>query len=1054
MTRSPFAYTSILFVLLLNLSVTISVSAQDQVNGSVIAGVITSGNGANPVKDALVTLLPLTIRHRANTSNNRPDSLAIDRATRTRVDGRYRFAGLTRGRYRLLVTAADFLPATFEVEVGSHTDLNLSAVLELKPIELQPLQDTTRVVSGRVSDATSDAPLANVEVTLEGTELRAITDAEGHYWLVAVPPGPQTIRTRRLGYAPNRVPITVPVSGTVTQDIVIAASALQVEGITVTGDAVSRATGELTTATVIELEAVRHQTATSIRGVLDLVPGVEAVSPGLDDIQQIALRVAPTSGATVGVVGTSSQSLAAFGTLIVLNDVPLSNNANLQAEGRGSEIYFTTNAGGGIDLREIPARTIERIEVIRGVPSARYGDLTQGAVVVETRAGAVDPELSVQVDERTAEVSMLAGHAFGGPDHAGTITLDFSRTRSAPGITEDAVYRFAGQLAHRASLGRAPAGARQLNRWVLDTRIDAFRLTDDRPQANNIQNRSLYNREAGVRVSERARLAVTPRFGLSFTGALSALQQRNHGTTPLTRGPTPFTDRITEGRSVGRYFLGDYVAETTMDGNPWLLFGRAEGEFDSHWLGLTHFWRTGLELRREWNTGAGYQFDILNPPQVTFNGVNGFARPRSNDVIPPLVTSALYLDNRLTRGLGSAGLISLQAGLRLDLLHEGSYWFSRVRDAELGPRINLEVSPWRWLRLRGGWGLVTKSPSLLQLHPDPQYYDVVNVNWFTNEPEERLAVLTTFIEDPTNQDLGFAVSEKAEAGFEIGLGRSAISLVAFRDKIRDGVAIRGTPGYILRDHYDLADSTRGTGRPPEILEPAAYSDTVPVLLEVPANIMTMSSRGLELTAVLPEISWLRTRLHVTGQWIETKSTVDALYFGSQSRFGGFALSSTQQRTPYWGPITETGERVLLMYRVINHQPRLGLVITAMIQHNVWDHMVDVGATDTLAFLGYLTRDAQLVPVPESDRGRDEYRDLRIARSGSLDTPRSTPSDWLLSIQVSKTFPLDGRLSFWAFNALDRRGIYGDSETRSRLYSSMRFGLELTMPVRELLGWAY
>jgi len=42
----------------------------------------------------------------------------------------------------------------------------------------------------------------------------------------------------------------------------------------------------------------------------------------------------------------------------------------------------------------------------------------------------------------------------------------------------------------------------------------------------------------------------------------------------------------------------------------------------------------------------------------------------------------------IDEGLGSAGLISSQAGLRLDLLHEGSYWFSQVHEAALGPRIS------------------------------------------------------------------------------------------------------------------------------------------------------------------------------------------------------------------------------------------------------------------------------------------------------------------------------------------------------------------------------
>jgi hypothetical protein len=392
--------------------------------------------------------------------------------------------------------------------------------------------------------------------------------------------------------------------------------------------------------------------------------------------------------------------------------------------------------------------------------------------------------------------------------------------------------------------------------------------------------------------------------------------------------------------------------------------------------------------------------------------------------------------------------------LRLDLLHQGDHWFAGVRDAVLGPRINAEFSPWRWLRLRAGWGLVSKSPWLLQLYPDPQYYDVINVNWFTDEHDERLAVLTTFVEDVTNDDVGFAVAEKAEAGFELGFGSSAISLVAFRDHIRDGIAIRGEPSFLLRDHYDLVDSTRGTGVPPEIIEPAAYSDTVPILREVPANIMTVSSRGLELTASFPEIPFIRTRINVIGQWIETEQTVDALYFGSQYRFGEFALLPHKERTPCWGASTEMARRILATYRLIHHQPELGLIITGILQHNISDHQEDLGGIDTLSYLGYLTRDAQLVPVPETERANPEYHDLRIPRAGTLKAPRDTPADWMLGVQVAKTFPLDGRLSFWAYNVLDRRGIYGDIDVATRVYSSMRFGLELMMPVRSLFGWAY
>jgi outer membrane receptor protein involved in Fe transport len=1006
---------------------------------------------------ALVTLVPTAVAAQprddgnGNTASARPSI----RSSTTDSTGAYRFDSLPPGKYRLHITSDGYIPVEIDIELARGADLSLSASLGLEPVQLQPLpQDTTAVITGRVTDAETGLPLANVEVTVEGTVIRGVTDAEGRYWLTNVPPGPQTLRTRRIGYAPNRMPLTVPVSGTLTQDIRIAVSALLVEGITVTGDAVSRATGEMATATVIDIEAVRHQNATSLRNVLELVPGVEAEPPGLDDFQQIALRVAPTATSSFSAIGTTAEDMAAFGTLIVLNDVPLSNNANLQVAGRSSQVFFNTNAGGGIDLRKIPARTIERVEVIRGVPSARYGDLTQGAIVVETRAGEVHPEVSLQFDERTLEASLVAGHAFSGPGHAGTVTFDVARTNTSPGRTPDASYRLAGQLSHRAGLGTAPLGASQPHRWMFDTRIDAYQLRDDRPAHPESRSWVQESNDRGIRISERARMALPQGAGLSFTGSLNAVRQRATASMPLTRGPMPITDRLTAGRSVGRYAIGEYTAASTLEGNPWLLFGRFEADAMPRWLGLSHLARGGMELRREWNTGLGYQFDITNPPQVTFNGVNGFARPRSNDDIPSLVTSSFYLDDRITTALGGDMLFTVQAGVRLDLLHRGEHWFTAVRDAVLGPRINLEFSPWRWLRVRGGWGLVSKTPRMLQLYPDPQYYDVINVNWFTDEPEERLAVLTTFVEDPTNDDLGFATAEKAEFGFELGFGRSAISLVAFRDAIRDGIAIRGMPSFLLRDHYDLVDSTRGTGRPPEIVEPAAYSDTVPILLDVPANVMTLTSRGLELTASFPEIPFIRTRFNVIGQWIESEQVIDALYFGSQYRFGEFSLLPHKERTPYWGGATDMARRILATYRIIHHQPELGLVITGILQHNISDYQENLAGTDTLAYLGYVTRDGQMVPVPESERGNPEYHDLRIPRTGTLKEPRDTPADWMLGVQVAKTFPLDGRLSFWAYNVLDRTGIYGDVDVAPRWYASMRFGLELMMPVRSLFGWAY
>ncbi len=912
-------------------------------------------------------------------------------------------------------------------------------------------------VSGRVFEVSTGHPVEGAFVAVEGYELAAITDSTGAYRLTAVPPGPQVIRVQRIGFAVARFPVTLAPGATVTRDVRLARRALEMQDITVTVDAVSRARGELATASVIDLQAIRNQTATSLAGVLELVPGVPLQPPGLGGLQQVSLRSAATSGfAARAGSGVRSSDLASFGTVIILDGIPISNNANLQSLGPRAEIGFTTSANGGIDLRRIPANTLERVEVIRGLPSVRYGDLTQGAVVVDTRAGQVAPEFSGQFDARTVEGSFVWGRGFQGPSHDGTMTFDVARSRIRPGISGDESVRIAGQLSHRIGIGRVHAapdatGLPAVPRLTLDTRLDGFRLFEDLPEDPNLRiGGSSRVRDFGFRVSERASLRLGGGSSLTLTSSLSLVEQDARATRRLVRGAIPFTNRLTEGRQEGFFVLGPYTADVDVDGGPRLFFGRLELETGTRVLDVPHRLRLGVEPRREWNSGRGTFFDIERPPQVTFNGVRGFDRPRSNEDVGALVTSGLYVDDRVIVGLGGRSTLRLQGGLRLDLLHDGSTWFEGIRDAFLQPRASAEISPVPWLRLKGGWGRVGKAPTLSALFPAPQYFDLVNVNQFTNDPVERLAVLTTFIRDPANPDLGWTRATKAEAGIEVSVGGGDLQLTAFRDRIDGGVGFEPLPGTLLRDRFALTDSIIGNGIKPGILLPPIGADAIPILVDRPANIVSQINRGFELVASLPELAPIRTRLFVTGSFVETRQLTDALDFGPRSDFEGFQVQEVDERAPFWDPVTEYGRSALVTYRAIHHQPDLGLIITVTVQHNITDEQRDEAGRDTLAFAGFITREGELVRVPRSERGKPEFQDLRVPRRGLLRQIRASPADWLLSFQVSKTLPLDGRLNFWAFNAFDRRGVVNEPDVLPRPFAPVRFGLEVLLPVNGLL----
>ena len=917
------------------------------------------------------------------------------------------------------------------------------------PIATLPAQDASRRISGRVLDAATGRPVLGATVSLEGQFAVAVSDSAGRYLLSRVPSGPQVILARHIGYAPGRVPVTVGTADVVV-DIAVARNALRLREVRVTADAAGRARGELGTASVVNREAIASQSAASLAGVLELIPGVPLEPPGLDGVQQVTLRSVPTSmGGGAG--NTSAGDLASFGTLIIVDGVPLSNNANLQLAGAGASVGAFGSSDGGIDLRRIPAATLERVEVIRGVPSARFGDLTQGAIIVETRAGAVTPELLGRYDPRTSELTFVGGRAFAADRQAFSLTADIARTRVAPGQRDDVAFRAAAQLNHRAGLGaRTTSGVGDYG-VTFDTRLDVHQLYRDSPERPDVlRGASAWSRDNGVRLSERLAWRRDGGRRLTATVSVDRTGQNSYSQRYLLRGPEPFSGRLTEGRDTGFFIGGEYLAKVRVSGAPWLAYGRVEEERPFAAWGAQHLLRAGVELRREWNAGAGYQFDVAAPPQTTFTGIEGYARPRRYDDVRPMATSGLYLDERLQRAT-PIGTLDVQAGARLDVLHTGSTWASGAQSIVAQPRLSAQLSPRSWLRLRAGAGRMAKAPSLAQLDPEPRYFDVVNVNWYTNAPAERLAVLTTYVRDPANAQLGFARADRVEAGFELDLGRAGTTLgvTAYDDRLRDAPSSGDMAGAVLRERFTLADSSTGTGRPPSYLEPADVVDTVPILIGRPENNLALWTRGIEVTLSTPPLPLLRTRLEVQGAWLESRMRRDGYEFIGVT-FAEFQLRD-RARIPFYDATTRTGRRSLLTWRLVHHQPAVGLVVTATVQQTLNEGVQDKGDTDSLSFAGYITRAGARVVVSRADRLDPQYADLRGARADLVGRAFTTPNGWLMNLQVSKALPADGRLSFYAFNALSLVGRYGDTGAVNRLNPPVRFGMELTMPLGALTG---
>ena len=102
-------------------------------------------------------------------------------------------------------------------------------------------------VEGRVTEAVSGAPLADVTVILSGTQLGALTGRDGSFSLGGVPAGGYTVSTRRLGFVPASANVVVAEDQTVSVNLTLDATVITLEAQTVSAAARGSVDEALTT---------------------------------------------------------------------------------------------------------------------------------------------------------------------------------------------------------------------------------------------------------------------------------------------------------------------------------------------------------------------------------------------------------------------------------------------------------------------------------------------------------------------------------------------------------------------------------------------------------------------------------------------------------------------------------------------------------------------------------------------------------------------------------------------------------------------------------------
>jgi hypothetical protein len=880
-------------------------------------------------------------------------------------------------------------------------------------------------VCGRVLHAERGEPLANVVVRTAGGDRGVLTRADGGYCLPLA--GEARLVAERVGLAPVTREIAVGRGETLQVELRMADRALELPGIEVTARE-SRGQREGSTVSRIERAAVEHLQAASLGDVLQLLPGQVARNPDLGSAQQSLLRQVPTT--------VDAARASALGTAVVLDGAPLSNNANLQTDvtilnsAPGALPPFSSVAGRGVDLRAISPDEIESVEVIRGVPSVRHGDMTAGAILVQTRVGARRPEARVRFNPNLLDANVTAGWGDGVRTSGWSLRGTLTGAQEDPRQTLDNFFRGNGAVAWRS-----PA---LLNgRFSTDVRLSGSATLDERrrdPDDERYQQeRFSRDRSARLAVSGRLHPRAGGRIQLEWTGSATVGEQVGFFQSIVSRGITPTSLAIRDTTVEGIFGPSEYLNQTTVHGRPVNVYARLEAGARGRTGAWLHVPVAGVEWRYDVNLGRGREFDPLAPPRQNFAVGD---RPRAFSDIPSLRILSLYAENRLAGSVGGLP-VRVQPGLRWDVVNPTSP-FGGDFGAVLQPRVagDAEVAP--GLLFHAAYGHTAKAPPLAYLFPGSRFFDLVNLNFYAADPAERLLIMTTRVVEPSNREIRSFTAVKEEAGLTWRRGRTFATTSLFRERT-DGVF--GWRRQLLSIPVErLGIASLAPGQRPVLLPEPVRVDTFVGAYDAPDATRRIDTRGVEFALDLPEWSPLRTSFSLSGALTRTRSTDDAPTVDTSP----FLTTATRQpeRAGIYRTVGVLRQQLVTSARLIHRVPEAGLVVSGLVQ-TVWSDRDRRVAADPYA-VAFFTRAGTIVPLTPEEARSEAHAELVRPFSAGFLAEENRPPLWLANVRLSKALPAGLEMSFFVNNVLASRPLYPSrrSDAFEQRNQPLFFGLEL------------
>jgi len=825
-----------------------------------------------------------------------------------------------------------------------------------------PVRGQFVVISGKVLDYDNGKPVEFASIFLAENGLWAITDEKGAFTIKNVPKGKMSLTVQCLGYMKHTWPmiITRHVDDMVLR---IKQETLKLDEVTITA---KRKQNENTTSYTIGRTTLDNQQILNIGDISALLPGGKTANSSLMTDTRMSLRS-----------GSQEKGNASFGTAIEVDGVRLDNNAS-------------TDETMAASTRTVSASNIESVEVISGIPSVEYGDLSNGVVKVNTRKGKSPFIVEGKLNQHTRQIAVNKGFDLG--SHAGMLntSLEHARSFSDAASPYTAYQRnilslhymnifFRNEMPLTLNIGLTGNVGGYNSEADPDEELDDYTKKRDNAFRGNFELQWLLNKPWLTNVHLSGSLSYADRKSETYANASSASTQ-------------PYIHSREEG-----YFMAeDYVegSQTTQniilsptgywyvksfnDSKPMNWSLKLKATQHSRVNVRQRQWLFNLLLGAEYtgshNKGRGTYYDDLRYAPTW--------REYRYDELPAMNNLALYAEEKIIIPTSKQATFELTAGLRDDITIIGGSDYGTV--SSLSPRFNARYVFWRNQRkrivsdlmLHAGWGKSVKLPSFQVLYPAPAYTDRLAFSSTSTSDNKSYYAYHTFPSKTMyNADLRWQYTNQTDIGIEMSIKGTQVSISAFHHKtfrsymetdIFTPMTYKYTPPSSLNGLGIQADNRQfaidrqtgivsvsdATGKLPTTQ--LAYNDrnTYAVTSQY-VNATPISRYGLEWIIDFAQIKSLRTSLRLDGNYYYYKGIDDVLFadipLGTNSTMSGNQL---YQYVGYYrgSNVTGTGfsanaavtngsvsRQANLNATLTTHVPKIRLIVSLRIESSLYNY---------------------------------------------------------------------------------------------------------------------